>query len=354
MNVRVGARRGAPVGDKPGPAAELRSGAHFADLAWLAWRQHRVVITTTVLVVAAVVVAALALATQANDLAARCDQNGCPPDFVDQRKALVTHARRLLLYGLPVLSGIVAVFWGAPLVSREYEQRTHLLVWLQDVSPRRWLVSKVASLGALVVLLYAVYGVATSSLVRGLKAIRETAVGGGDAIELVLQPFSTTFEAAPSLQVAYALFGFALGVAAGAVARRTLVAVAITLVGFAAVRYVIAEYPRVHFLPPLRRTRLLDAPVDTPPGGFSANVIMGGGHLDAAGNEIPTPAACFDDTGAIASECLRQHGVVSAFYDYQPVAREGTFQLIELGIYLVLTAVLAVVAWRRLRSATAF
>ena len=48
--------------------------------------------------------------------------------------------------------------------------------------------------------------------------------------------------------VAYALFGMALGIAAGALLRRTVPAIAVTLTGFIGVRVLVAEILRPHYL----------------------------------------------------------------------------------------------------------
>src|ERR1700677_4999172 len=45
----------------------------------------------------------------------------------------------LLLLIAPALAGM---FWGAPLVAREYENGTYRLVWTQSSSRARWLAAK--------------------------------------------------------------------------------------------------------------------------------------------------------------------------------------------------------------------
>jgi ABC-type nitrate/sulfonate/bicarbonate transport system ATPase subunit len=47
---------------------------------------------------------------------------------------------------LMLYAAVIAAFWAAPLVSREYEQGTHLLAWSQDVAPSRWLAGKATAL----------------------------------------------------------------------------------------------------------------------------------------------------------------------------------------------------------------
>ena len=51
--------------------------------------------------------------------------------------------------------------------------------------------------------------------------------------------------------IAYAVFGVALGIAAGALLRRTLPAIAVTLAGFIGVRVLVAQFFRAHYLTPV-------------------------------------------------------------------------------------------------------
>ena len=53
------------------------------------------------------------------------------------------------------------------------------------------------------------------------------------------------------MPVGYALFAFALGVAVGAVIRRTLPAMGATLVAFVAVRLAVYEWLRPRYMAPL-------------------------------------------------------------------------------------------------------
>ena len=88
------------------------------------------------------------------------------------------------------------------------------------------------------------------------------------------------FGARDLVPVGYAAFAFGLGVAAGVVTRRTLTAMAVTLVGYVAVRLSFAFWVRPHLLAPLtavaaaRRPRLArscwGAARGPPPGGGSS------------------------------------------------------------------------------------
>ena len=50
---------------------------------------------------------------------------------------------------LVILPAVVGMFWGAPLLAREYESGTHHLAWTQSVSRTRWLATKLVVVGAL-------------------------------------------------------------------------------------------------------------------------------------------------------------------------------------------------------------
>ena len=121
---------------------------------WLIWRQHRqhlVAVLAMLTVLAAVYLALRAeLSRYVHDsgLAACLNQpdEGCGhliDGLVDKYPALLGLLPYLNL--VPILAG---VFVGAPLVTRELDRGTNRLVWTQSVSRRRWLLTKLALLGA--------------------------------------------------------------------------------------------------------------------------------------------------------------------------------------------------------------
>ena len=161
------------------------------------------------------------LAADVTALYHQCHDTFCPP-YSPQEATLPRPPRPRrtwpptcwwLVQYAPLLIG---VFIGVPLLSREHEQRTLLLAWSQDVSPMRWLWTKLALLGAFVAALTAVLSAVTSdhlahvlSTRRRLRACSQT----------------RTFLASGMLPLAVAVCWFALGVALGAAIRRTLPAV---------------------------------------------------------------------------------------------------------------------------------
>src|SRR5205807_3320118 len=130
---------------------------------------------------------------------------------------------------------LVGLFWGAPLVARELEQGTHRLVWTQSVGRLRWLSAKLGFvLGATLLLAGAYAALATWWLAPLMTST-------GDRFQPGI------FDEQGLVPGAYAFFAVALGVAAGAIVRRTLPAMAVTLVGFLTMRVAVGGFGRSHF-----------------------------------------------------------------------------------------------------------
>ena len=205
---------------------------------WVAWRQFRTqaVVTLGLLVAFAglVLVTGLHLHHVYSSLGgARCQsRNNCSELLrVDRPMADLLWPA---LFAIPLLLGM---FWGAPLVGRELESGTYRLAWTQSVSRRRWLSVRVA---LVILVALAVAGLATwlvSWWYAPLDAVNQNSFD------------PSVFGARGVLAIGYAGFAVALGVAAGALTRRTLPAMAATLAGFAGVRIAFTLWIRPHLLP---------------------------------------------------------------------------------------------------------
>jgi ABC-2 family transporter protein len=122
--------------------------------------------------------------------------------------------------GMPAALAIIGAMIGAPLVAREVEQRTQLAAWTQSVSRRRWYVTKIATLATALAVAGLTAGTANAWLQHQLTA--------GDTT-------STRWSWFASINLALAgeaTLAFALGVAFGALLRRTLPAIGATMAGF--------------------------------------------------------------------------------------------------------------------------
>jgi len=150
----------------------------------------------------------------------------------------------------------------------------------------------------------------------------------------------------------YVLFALALGAAAGAITRKVLPAMAVTLPAFLVVRLPIEFWLRPHYLPPIT------AVVHGSGGGAPAGAwVLDNGLIDSAGHPVYASQAtqlCGNPvTGALpksADACLTAHGIMERVV-YQPLDRFWTFQFIEAGIYVALSLALLgfTVYWVRRR-----
>ena len=178
---------------------------------------------------------------------ATCKAHGnCPAAtsaFLRNDRYLQEGLAQLLLV-VPALTGI---FWGAPLVARELETGTFRLGWTQGVTRTRWLAAKLAIIGL------------ASMAAGGLASLMATWWSSPiDRVNTI--PF-TVFPERDIVPLGYAAFAFTLGVSAGLLIRRTLPAMAVTLVAYIAARAAVTEL-RPHFQPPVTARQKLPGNVD--------------------------------------------------------------------------------------------
>jgi hypothetical protein len=323
-------------------------------MTWLVWRQHRAQFYVGAALLAALAVllliTGLQMASQYHSAVAACTAAHSCANLASSL-FLGSHAVGFLVImtlGAPVLVGL---FWGAPLVAAELETGTSQFAWMQSVTRKRWLAVKSGWL----LLAAAVWGGVISALVTWWS-------GPDNALQLD-QFKPGRFDIMGIVPVAYALFAMALGICAGALLRRTLPAIAVTLAGFIAVRAAVA-FLRPHYLSAVTVTRSVLTGYTPPGSAWQLNQ----GVLDSHGQLVPAPngAALFNiplgnlpdscasaGRGAvsIAPSCRAALATFRSFVTYQPGDRYWAFQGIETGIFVLLAAILlavtAVVLLRR-------
>jgi hypothetical protein len=260
-----------------------------------------------------------------------------------------------LILAAPVITGI---FWGAPLIAREFETGTYRLAWAQGITRTRWLVVKLA-----------LTGLAAMAVTEALSLMytwwadpigRAIGHGGTTSSILFTGPFGLALFATRGITpLGYAAFAFALGTATGALIRRAVPAMAVTLAIFTAVQVAVPLWVRPHLLPPDRT--VVSGPsffqaasmsvgtltATTVPGQPEA-WILSSGPINASAQPVTTvPAACLPpppangkgatpDLGA----CMASRGIREAI-TYQPASRYWPLQWLETGIFLALALVLA-------------
>jgi hypothetical protein len=301
---------------------------------------------------------------------AQCRASGgassdCNNPVISTYSKLQVLATALVLL-VPVLIGM---FWGAPLVAREIETGTFRLAWTQSVSRMRWLLVKLGLVGL------------ASAAVGGLLSLMVT--WWYSPIDKVNQNRfgAAAFGVHGFVPAGYALFAFALGATTGLLFRRTLPAMATTLVGFVVARFAVAYWVRPHFMTPVTKAFGITQNggfgfTENPGSGLQFSVgppgvpnalIVSNGVVNNAG-QSPASAflqkACPNLPGTTApspnvrgaqvraavpangqqafQQCItnistKYHQVVS----YQPASRFWAFQTYETLLFVVASAALA-------------
>jgi hypothetical protein len=312
--------------------ALTRNKIGWADLTWLVWRQYRVTIIVTAALVAALCAGLLWVNSQMPH--APCPENSeCWETvyYYDRFAPPLLWAA----FGLPIY---IAAFWGAPVLAREYEQQTNLLAWSQDVSAPRWLVSRAVLLGLIAMAMSVVTVPAVTSLLGAMQTN-----GASDAFN---DPWDAIpFEATVPLSAAYAIAGLGIGIAAGALLRRVVPAIGVTLAVYVGVR-VLLQHFRFRLLPPLHRSTPVEILFAGRPNGSEMSQLetaytLGGAWVGAAGQPTDAPRACYETADAAFVKCLRDAGITRWQTTYQSVDRVDQLRLIEAGV-LIAVAVVAI------------
>jgi hypothetical protein len=299
---------------------------------WVTWRQYRyqgvLAAALFAALAAALVVTGLHLAQVWHSALAGCMKHDSCGALSLQSPLLTTLV--VATSAVPLLPGL---FWGAPMVAHELETGTNQFAWTQSVTRRRWLAVRAGWL----LLAAAVLAGAVSALVTWWS-------GPGNALYgYAFQ--ANKFDVTGIVPVGYAIFAMALGICAGALLRRTLPALAVTLAGFVGLRVLIAQGLRPHYMTPVTvYYKLLGS--FAPKGSYLgvSQGIVGPDGKPVVGtssyvfNGSPIPAVCAKALQNPAP-CMAAHGY-QAYLAYQPASRFWAFQGIETGIFVVLAAVL--------------
>ncbi|MEU2453668.1 ABC transporter permease subunit [Streptomyces sp. NPDC012765] len=342
---------------------------------WLTWRQYRVQTLAALAALAALAIFLVVTGLQMRDV---YDSTvaGCRSDCESAKNALVVEYQTLTYYVTSLLlaaPGIIGIFWGAPLIARELETGTHRLVWNQSITRGRWLLVKLGAVGLIAV------------AVTGLLSLLVT--WWASPIDRVnLDRFTPLmFSGRAIVPLGYTAFAFTLGACAGLLIRRTVPAMAATLVAFLAVQILVPFAIRPHFVASEHTDVALSSLVMAPVGGGEESGApqdaWNGNHIQLKGSGddahlrvgvlrpgvwvVSEPGAVLDSSGREvrgAEGCAeRERDPFECFttskhhiaVDYQPADRYWTFQWIETGIFLALSGLLAGFCtwWLRRRTA---
>lgn len=324
-------------------------------MTWLTWRQFRIPAAS---VYAMVVAVSVFLAVSGQNLVDRTD-------FSDMD--VMYGGTSLMMYLLPA---VVGVFWGVPLVARELETGTHNLIWNQSITRKRWLTAK---LGVGVVAAMVAGGLLSTAVTWWASPI--DAAAAQETEYFAMTRMSPVFFAARGIvPIGYAAFAFVLGVAVGILLRRTVAAMAVTLVAFAAVMIAVPLLVRPYLLPPVEQTITIEPDAIMGIKGNDSGVIeeivfpkpagawmLGNETVDSAGTAVhplPNVENCLPAPSAEGPPDLRQlKACIGRLADlgysqrvtYQPASRFWPLQWMETGLFLALSALLTWFCFRRIR-----
>ncbi len=251
----------------------------------------------------------------------------------------------LLVLALPFLLGM---FVGVPLIAREYDKGTNLLVWTRSISRRRWLTAKLLW----ILVATAVFAGAFAVLTTWWSKTGNTLYANRfDTLKFDLQGIAP---------VTYAVFAVSLGIMLGTWLKRIMVAIGIMLVVLLALQITVGAFLRPHYATPLTVTAsitqgALDAKLPSDAWVVSRNFVDQHGTVSSHPFDLPDwPPRCQALANQDQAPVISGHKAGPADIDncltaagyhqtakYQPRYRYWNFQRIEAGIYLGLT-VLAV------------
>ncbi|MFF2547594.1 ABC transporter permease subunit [Kitasatospora sp. NPDC058063] len=301
--------------------------------------RHRPALLTLLTVMAAISLGLLVHGWYLHDGLARSGAASCDP-ATDACMAMYKQFLREYGDGLLaldsvfyVLGGAFGAFLGGPLLAREFEHGTVRFAWTQGAGRTRWTVGGLVMGGAVLAVVAVLFGL----LLRWWSGPLTLRVG-----EFSPEVFVQT----PPVLVGRVLVAFGAAVLAGAVLRRTVVAVGAGLAASVALPF-LAHSVRAHYLPPLE-----DAVHSMKPMALDDRWVLNVWFSDPAGKRIPT-GAFYDIGGDFAhlQELVRDGGY-TAHEVYQPASRFWPFQFIEFGWTLLLAVALcaAAVWWVRRRA----
>jgi hypothetical protein len=247
-----------------------------------------------------------------------------------------------LLLGVQYVPLLIGMFLGVPLLAREFEQRTLLLAWSQDVSPIRWMWTRLLLLGLFVAALTAGLSLAAGHLAQVLHDVGEGSMFDG-----------SMFLDSGLLPLAIGVSWFAVGVALGAAVRRVLPAGMAVVLGFVGLMLTV-DWRLPTLMTPVSRYTAFAVPVpnreDTPLDNalvIKRGITIGPGHVtnvfDSARHAVSYPQlqrmcpTLLEMSGEDSLRCFSRNHLTHHVV-FQPGDRITEFRLLIAGGYRSLAA----------------
>jgi hypothetical protein len=310
-------------------------------MTWLAWRLQR---TETLVAVGILALLAALLVPTGITMANSYHDNGLASclapnpgyDCVQKIGAFQSRFQALNFVAnwFTLVPGVLGVLLAAPFVL-ELEQGTYRLAWTQSITRRRWLAIK---LGLLVVA-----GVLASvGLIALITWWRTPLTDLGGRLD------TGTYDTTGSVAIGYTLFALGLGVALGALWRRTAASLTVAFVGYFAVRILDDYWLRNQLATPLKATwRGVQLPRYLDNANILSQTITVNGRVIQS---VSSSGGVIGEHAQLAAPGSGTNAVSHAIY--QPASFFWTLQLRETGLFTAIAVLLILfAAWWTQRQA---
>jgi hypothetical protein len=313
---------------------------------WVIWRQHRAALAGVAVLLASLSLVLLISGLKIRDTYASLGIASCHGAsqcqalrslFADDYFGEALYAPRFLEF----MPGLIGAFLGAPLLAREFEAGTYRFAWTQGAGRMRWVAGKVAALALAGTALALAFSQVFAWWYRPFEPSIARMISG------------QAFEVEGVVFAARTLLAFTLGVAAGAIIRRVVPALAATLAGWLAVAWPTVAFLRPHFQAPLT--------VAVTAGGkladWGSTWTLGDWWVGPDGKRVSHSAMTtlvrqLSSRNIDTNTWLIRHHYVQ-WESYQPGSRFWEFQAIECAGLVTLSLALAAAAlyWVHRRAA---
>jgi len=323
----------------------------WSRLVWVTWRQHRAALAGVATLLGGVGLYLLIMGLKIHS--GYANVTSCHP----ARSAACQLTRQLFTNDyhptaqtvtgfLQVIPALVGVFVGGPVLARELETGTFRFAWTQGCGRTRWVIAKLALLAVAVTVAAEAFSLLFSWYFQPWFA---------EGLDGALAP--QLFDLRGVDLAAWTLLAFALGVAAGALIRRTVPAMAAALAAWTGLVFATFMFLREHYQAPLVAG---GAKVNT--ASFALDWSWAQWYTGANGKPVSqqtirnvmahAPASVQNSPNPDAATAYLSAHHYTQWWLYQPVGRYWHFQFIEGGWLLALSlALLAATIWLVRRKA---
>jgi hypothetical protein len=328
------------------PSPPTSSGLRLRGLTWLVWRQNRLAFWIGIGAAVAVAVYAIVRHQEMTTVIAEGHLDACRGTTVpagDCSHKLNTFGQtyqfpmRRPLQAMPALPLIFGIFLGGPQLAQELESGTYRTVCTQSVTQLRWFAAKLLVPVVMTVLISGTIAAATTWWWQPAGSLL-----GAWFPWWQWYPY----DGIGPVVVGLSVLSLLIGVTAGLILRRTVLAMGATVVLSAGAMYLL-ESVRAQLLPTTLATVQHTTGTAAPVNAW----VLSEGLVDSSGRRVPDLPSCYatDDY----AKCLAQHGRTGRWAEFHPSSHLWPLQWAETGLCLLLAAALAGLCVRWIRHRTA-